>query len=81
MNDQEIIERALETLENVHLASINEMPATVQRLLALVKVTDHLPWDEVATLSIGWEVIRDTEGEDTTTILPTLKVVMKEQMS
>jgi len=78
MNNERILEKALETLEK----AASEKPATAQRLEALAKVISNIPWNEVATLSIGWdrgEYIVD--GKDVVEFLPTLDVVMKEQMS
>jgi len=78
MDNEQILQKALESLENLHKINTDEKPYTVQRLEAIAKVVERLPWDEVATLSIGWESI---ENEEEVTILPTLNIVMKEQMS
>jgi hypothetical protein len=79
MDQQELIDKALEVLTNVAEFKDGMKPATAQRLEAMAKVTAGVPWDKVSTLSIGWESFNNSNTGTDLEFFPTLNVVMKEQ--
>jgi hypothetical protein len=79
MNKAEVIEAALESLHKVAELKANMQGGAAERLEAMAKVTAGIPWDQIATMSIGWDTVRYTEeGNEHVELLPILNVVMKE---
>jgi len=82
MNEKEVFEAGLKSLEKIAEFSASEMGAAAERLEAMAKVTADIPWDMVATLSIGWRTVEYKDGDSGgVELLPTLDVVMKEQLT
>jgi hypothetical protein len=79
--NQELIDKALEALNNATKLKANTKLASVERLGALVAVVARIPWDEVSTLSIGWESFNNSNCSTDLEFFPTLNVVMKEVMN
>lgn len=80
MNSKEVFEAGLESLEKIAELKANMQGPAAERLEAMAKVVAGIPWDQIATLSIGWDVAKYTEEEDEhVELLPVLNVKMKEQ--
>jgi hypothetical protein len=73
MNEKEVLDAALEALSVVSKVA----PASAERLEAMSSITSQLPWDNIATMSIGWEKVT-LDGDDE--IFPTLHVVMRGEL-
>jgi hypothetical protein len=80
-NQLELIDKALKTLINKTKLETKQRDIATERLEALSKITAKIPWDEVATLSIGWESFNNSNCSTDLEFFPTLHVVMKEQMT
>lgn len=79
MNNKEVFEAALKSLDKVAELKANMQGDGAQRLEAMAKVVAGIPWDQIATMSIGWDVARYTEeGGPQVELLPILNIVMKE---
>jgi len=65
-----LTKRALAVLENVAQMQANATPASAARLAALIPAFKELPWDNIHTVRVKWDMIADD-------LVPTLEVVMK----
>jgi len=74
MDEKQVFERAMESLDKLAEVSADMKAHSAERLEAVAKITATLPWKDVATLSIGWEIHAIDDSES---IFPTLNVVMK----
>jgi hypothetical protein len=77
VNEQQIIEKALDVLENVGQITADMKPDSAMRLEALALSVKQVPFESVANLSIGWVVQAVGDEEE---LCPTLHITMKGEL-
>ncbi len=79
MDKKEVFEAGLDSLKKITELKANMLGGAAERLEAMAKVVAGIPWDEVSTLSIGWDAAKDENYN--VQFLPTLNVNMKDTPS